>query len=51
VPDLGREPGFACPVNLSDSAVPLPDHDRLLLASGSVDDLLPPDTAVWLHTR
>ncbi|MFD2765359.1 glycoside hydrolase family 13 protein [Micromonospora eburnea] len=48
---FGREPGFACLVNLSDTAVPLPDHDRLLLASGPVDDRLPPDTAVWLRTR
>ncbi|MEH1016269.1 glycoside hydrolase family 13 protein [Micromonospora sp. CPCC 206060] len=49
---VGRAPGFACLVNLSDTAVPLPDHERLLLASGPLDDgRLPPDTAVWLRTR
>ncbi|WP_199736982.1 glycoside hydrolase family 13 protein [Micromonospora solifontis] len=49
---FAREPGFACLVNLSDTAVPLPDHDRLLLASGPLHDgRVPPDTAVWLRTR
>ncbi|ADL46524.1 glycoside hydrolase family 13 protein [Micromonospora aurantiaca (nom. illeg.)] len=47
-----REPGFTCLVNLGDAVVPLPAHDRLLLASGPLDDdRLPPDTAVWLRTR
>ncbi|MFJ1542954.1 glycoside hydrolase family 13 protein [Micromonospora chalcea] len=49
---FAREPGFACLVNLGDAAVPLPAHDRLLLASGPLDDdRLPPDTSVWLRTR
>ncbi|MEV7267711.1 glycoside hydrolase family 13 protein [Micromonospora aurantiaca] len=49
---FAREPGFTCLVNLGDAAVPLPGHDRLLLASGPLDDdRLPPDTAVWLRTR
>ncbi|MBY8871413.1 glycoside hydrolase family 13 protein [Micromonospora sp. PLK6-60] len=49
---FAREPGFTCLVNLGDTAVPLPAHDRLLLASGPLDDdRLPPDTAVWLRTR
>ncbi|MER7416839.1 alpha-amylase family glycosyl hydrolase [Micromonospora peucetia] len=46
-----RRPGFTCLVNLSDVAVPLPPHTERLLASGPLDDdLLPPDTAVWLRT-
>ncbi|WP_319459608.1 glycoside hydrolase family 13 protein [Micromonospora sp. RTP1Z1] len=46
-----RGGGFRCLVNLADAAVPLPPHERLLLASGPLDDdLLPPDTAVWLRT-
>ncbi|PWU50861.1 alpha-glucosidase [Micromonospora globispora] len=46
-----RGDGFRCLVNLSDVAVPLPPHERLLLASGPLDDdLVPPDTAVWLRT-
>ncbi|WBC15756.1 glycoside hydrolase family 13 protein [Micromonospora sp. WMMA1998] len=49
---FGRDPGFACLVNLGDRAVPLPAHEKLLLASGPLDDdRLPPDTAVWLRTR
>ncbi|MEU1812792.1 glycoside hydrolase family 13 protein [Micromonospora sp. WMMD1076] len=49
---FAREPGFTCLVNLGGTAVPLPAHDRLLLASGPLDDdRLPPDTAVWLRTR
>ncbi|MEU7574480.1 alpha-amylase family glycosyl hydrolase [Micromonospora sp. NPDC049240] len=48
---FAREPDFACLVNLGREAVPLPAHDRLLLASGPLDDdRLPPDTAVWLRT-
>jgi alpha-glucosidase len=47
-----RGPGFACVLNMSDVAVALPDHDRCLLASSPLDgDLLPRDTAVWLHLR
>ncbi|WP_433530667.1 glycoside hydrolase family 13 protein [Micromonospora sp. CA-263727] len=46
-----RDPGFTCLVNLSAEAVPLPPHTERLLASGPLDDdLLPPDTAVWLRT-
>ncbi|MFI2649908.1 glycoside hydrolase family 13 protein [Micromonospora fulviviridis] len=49
---FARDPGFTCLVNLSAAAVPLPAHERLLLASGPLDDdRLPPDTAVWLRTR
>ncbi|WP_406044488.1 glycoside hydrolase family 13 protein [Micromonospora sp. NBC_00898] len=48
---FSRGGGFRCLVNLSDAALPLPPYQRLLLASGPLDDdLLPPDTAVWLHT-
>ena len=46
-----RGPGFACVVNLSGAAVPLPPHRGILLGSGLVvDGLLPTDTAVWLQT-
>ncbi|NED53539.1 glycoside hydrolase family 13 protein [Micromonospora aurantiaca] len=49
---FAREPGFTCLVNLGGAAVPLPAQNRLLLASGPLDDdRLPPDTAVWLRTR
>ncbi|WKU08480.1 glycoside hydrolase family 13 protein [Micromonospora sp. HUAS LYJ1] len=49
---FAREPGFACLVNLGAEPVTLPGHDRVLLASGPLDDdRLPPDTAVWLRTR
>jgi alpha-glucosidase len=48
---FARDASFACVVNLSDSAVPLPPHVEILLASGSLDDEnLPSDTAVWLRT-
>ena len=53
---LGRHfarAGFACLVNLSDTAVPLPGpaSAALLLASGPTPGgQLPPDTAVWLRT-
>lgn len=44
-----REPEFACAVNLGWVPVELPDHVRLLLASGPlIDGQLPPDTAAWL---
>ena len=40
---------FLFVLNLGDSAVPLPAHDRVLIASsGLVDGLLAPDSAVWL---
>ncbi|MEV1290393.1 glycoside hydrolase family 13 protein [Micromonospora sp. NPDC049679] len=42
----------ACVVNLSDRSVPLPAYDTRLLSSGPLDgELLPPDTAVWLHIQ
>ncbi|MER5216643.1 glycoside hydrolase family 13 protein [Streptomyces sp. NPDC002838] len=45
----GRAPGFACVVNLSAEAHPLPEHTSLLLSSGPVEGgLLAPDHAVWL---
>ncbi|WP_394836116.1 glycoside hydrolase family 13 protein [Pendulispora rubella] len=41
---------FACVLNLSERAIRLPPHHRLLLASGPLSgDNLPPDTAVWLQ--
>ncbi|MCU1687200.1 MAG: alpha-glucosidase [Amycolatopsis sp.] len=47
-----RDPGFACVVNFSVKPVSLPDHEEVLLASGSlVHGLLPPNTAVWLRLR
>ncbi|NUT50000.1 MAG: DUF3459 domain-containing protein, partial [Saccharothrix sp.] len=46
-----RGDDFACVLNLSAGAVPLPAHDAVLLTSGPlVDGALPPDTAVWLRT-
>jgi alpha-glucosidase len=54
VPDvlaLARGPRFSCVVNLARSAVVLPGHTQVLLASGPLDGgLLPTDTAVWLRT-
>jgi alpha-glucosidase len=48
---FSRDSSFACVVNLSGSAVPLPPHAEVLLASGPLDGTdLPPDTAVWLRT-
>jgi alpha-glucosidase len=47
---FAREPGFACVLNLSTAAVPLPAHAEVLLASGPFDgDALPVDTAAWLR--
>jgi alpha-glucosidase len=47
-----RDPGFACLVNFSAEAVPLPEHEKVMLTSGELTDgLLPPDTAVWLRTH
>jgi alpha-glucosidase len=46
--DHGR--GVRCVVNISATAVRLPEHAGLLLASGPLDgELLPPDSAVWLR--
>jgi alpha-glucosidase len=37
--------------NLSASAVPLPPHDEILIASAAVEDgLLPSDATAWLRT-
>jgi len=48
---FSRDGAFACVVNLSGSAVPLPPHVEVLLASGPLDGSnLPSDTAVWLRT-
>jgi alpha-glucosidase len=45
-----RDPNFACVVNLSSTAVALPPHEAVLLASQPLDTtLLPPDTAAWLR--
>jgi alpha-glucosidase len=47
---LHREPGLLCVVNLSDAPFPLPDHDRVLLASEPMENgKLPKDTAAWLQ--
>lgn len=47
---FAREPGFACVLNLSGAPVPIPPHQRRLLANRPVDgELLPTDTAVWLQ--
>ncbi|MEH0934055.1 glycoside hydrolase family 13 protein [Micromonospora psammae] len=46
-----RPGGFAFLANLSDQPVALPGPGEILLASGALPDgLVPPDTAVWLHT-
>ncbi|HET9138454.1 glycoside hydrolase family 13 protein [Actinophytocola sp.] len=49
---FARDPGFACVVNLSGGAVPLPDHEAVLLTSKPLDgSALPPDTAAWLRVQ
>jgi alpha-glucosidase len=41
---------FACVLNLSAAAVPLPGHQTCLIASSPLEgELLPPETAVWLR--
>jgi alpha-glucosidase len=48
---FSRDDRFACVVNLSDAAAPLPPHAEVLLSSGPLDGAtLPSDTAVWLRT-
>jgi alpha-glucosidase len=49
---FARPGGLVCVVNFAAEPVPLPPHERLLLASGPLDDggRLPQDTAVWLRT-
>jgi alpha-glucosidase len=45
-----RPGGFGCLLNLSGQPAPLPAHQAVLLASGTLDDgKLPPDTAAWLR--
>jgi alpha-glucosidase len=47
---FARGDGFLCVLNLSDSAVELPGHAALLVASDSLEDgRLPSDTAAWLR--
>jgi alpha-glucosidase len=47
---FARGDGFLCIVNLSDSALELPGHAALLLASDHLaDGRLPSDTAAWLR--
>ena len=47
---FARGPDFLNLTNLSGSAVPLPPHRGVLLASADVaDDHLPPDATVWLR--
>ncbi len=47
-----RDPGFACWVNLSEVAVPLPAGAEVLLSSGPVQDgRLGVDQTVWLQRR
>ena len=45
---LDVEDGVLSVTNLGSAAVPLPAHREVLLASTPVDDLLPPDSTVWL---
>jgi alpha-glucosidase len=48
---FARDDGFACVVNLSSDAVPLPPHQAVILASAPiVDGRLAPDAAAWLRT-
>ena len=46
---FGREPGFACVVNLSAGAVAPPRSSKLLISSGPLDadGRIPDDTAAW----
>ena len=47
---FARGDGFLCILNLSDSAVQLPGHAALLLASDPLEDgRLPSDTGAWLR--
>jgi alpha-glucosidase len=47
---FARDPGFACLVNVSADALPLPEGARVLVASGPLrdDGGLGPDTAAWV---
>jgi alpha-glucosidase len=46
---FSRGAALHCVANLSDQPVRLPHGADVLLASGPVDDHLPPNTAVWLR--
>jgi alpha-glucosidase len=49
---FSRGLGFVSVTNLSDRAVELPPHVRLLLASSTLENgLLPPDSTAWLRTQ
>jgi alpha-glucosidase len=49
---FARGDEFACVVNLSDRAVPLPPHREVVLSSAPVlDNLLAPDSSAWLRLR
>lgn len=49
---FARDDSFVCVVNLSASAVELPPHAEVLLASAPLEGTeLPPDTTVWLRTH
>ncbi|MDN4615169.1 glycoside hydrolase family 13 protein [Leifsonia sp. F6_8S_P_1B] len=48
---FARGDRFVSVTNLSDRAVPLPEHTAVLLSSSPLDaGLLPPDSTVWLRT-
>ena len=50
---FARGDEFACVVNLSDRAVPLPPHREVILSSAPVveDNLLAADSAAWLRLQ
>jgi alpha-glucosidase len=47
---FSRDPGFRCVVNLGDSPIELPDHQRILLTSEPLTGTqLPTDATAWLE--
>ncbi|MFF7759550.1 glycoside hydrolase family 13 protein [Streptomyces griseorubiginosus] len=46
--DFVRHEGWRCVTNLSETAVPLPEGEVLLVSGPSANGLLGPDTTVWL---
>ena len=46
---FARQRDFVCVVNFSASALPLPAHDAVLLASADVGGRLPAECAAWLR--
>ncbi|MFJ4224054.1 alpha-amylase family glycosyl hydrolase [Microbacterium sp. NPDC089695] len=46
-----RGDGTLSVTNLGSTAVPLPAHHGVILASAPIDALLPPDTTAWLTVR